>query len=113
MSETEACGCDLSVGMQHRDDCPLMRTMAPEPRNPYEEIARLKKTLRIVESCVAVLRGGGGTHGVRLDALGALRMAEKFDEDDWRRVAVIAGQKPPSDEAKREVLASLARMVAP
>ncbi len=71
-------------------------------------LARARKVLRIVEVAVSLLLVDGPPTAKPAFALG---LARNWDEGAWRRVALIAGQKPPSAETRREVLASLERMM--
>ena len=76
-------------------------------QDPHERAPRVEKVLRFVEAAVMLLRDGK----TLLTAKQAFTFASHWDDDAWKRVAIIAGQKPPSEEAKKLVLASLARMI--
>lgn len=77
-----------------------------EARNVHEELARARKVLRLVEAAAALTRGKPA------DFKALLRAARKWGAADWRSLALVAGQKPPSPRTRRGVLESLARMAA-
>lgn len=70
--------------------------------NPFRDAARSRKVVRLVAQIHTI---SGGQAPVTV-----LAWAEGLDDAGWRKLAICAGCNPPSEDAKREVIAALARV---
>lgn len=77
-----------------------MKPRATKP-NPWMLLNRARKVGRIV---LAIEELVPPEHVPRSELPGVV---ERWDDAQWRRVAVFAGQNPPSDDAKADVLEML------
>jgi hypothetical protein len=80
---------------------PKAPPVAPPRRNPWEEAARERKTAHLVLAADDLARHSGVTLSVLIASM------ESWGDGDWTKLALAAGQKPPSSETRALVLGRL------
>jgi hypothetical protein len=77
--------------------------MATNEPNSFERVARMAKVTRIVRELDYQLRLAGGDPNH--DPARVVAMLVGWPEQNWKKLAIVAGAKPPSDITKAAIIA--------
>lgn len=79
-----------------------------ESPNGFESAARLLKAMAIADYMETHARRSTGFDPERPEHWGALiKTVEGTSQEDWRRLSILAGQRPASEKTQAEVLSVL------